>query len=64
MGEHKSLIPVLQFLTILYHMSRLTTVITHNPFRIKPSSVTSWATVSMAFLTHHYFDQQEHCSTG
>ena len=41
MGEQKSLISVLQFLIVSYHMSRLTTVITHNHSRIKPSSITS-----------------------
>ena len=47
MGGQKSLIPVLQFLTVSYHMSRLMTVITHNPSRIRSSSVTSWATISI-----------------
>ena len=31
MGRRKSLIPVLQFLTVSYHMSRLTTVLTNTP---------------------------------
>ena len=51
MGERKSLIPVLQFLTVSYHMSKLTIVITHNPSRIRPSSVTSWAIISVLWLS-------------
>ena len=51
MCRHKSLIPVLLFLTVSYHMSRLTTVITHNPSRIRPSSVTSWAIISVLWLS-------------
>ena len=50
MGGRKSLILVLQFLTVSYHMSWLTVVITHN-LRIRPSSVTSWATVSVLWLS-------------
>ena len=41
MGGRKSLISVLQFLTVSYHMSKLTAVITHNPSRIRPSSIGS-----------------------
>ena len=41
MGGRKSLIPVLQFLIVSYHMSRLVIVITHNPSRTRLSSVTS-----------------------
>ena len=51
MSGHKSLIPVLQFLTVSYHMSRLMAVITHNPSRTKPSGVTSWATMSVLWLS-------------
>ena len=39
MGKWKSLILVPQFLIISYHMSKLTVVITHNPSRIRPSSI-------------------------
>ena len=51
MGGRKSLIPVLKFLIVSYHMSRLTIVITHNPSRIRPSSVTSWATIFILWLS-------------
>ena len=51
MGGQKSLIPVLQFLIVLYHMSRLTAVTTHNLSRIRPSRVTSWATISVLWLS-------------
>ena len=50
MGRWKSLILVLQFLIVSFHMSS-TTVITHNPFRIKPSSVTSWVTIFVLWLS-------------
>ena len=51
MGRWKSLISVLQFLIVTYHMFRLTVVITHKPSRIRPSSVTSWATISVLWLS-------------
>ena len=51
MGGKKYLIPILQFLTVSYHMSMLTTVIAHNPSRTRPSSVTLWATVSVSWLS-------------
>ena len=51
MGGQKSLISVVQFLTVSYHMSKLTVVITHNPSRIRPSSVTSWVTISVLWLS-------------
>ena len=39
MGRWKSLILVMLFLIVSYHMSRLTIVIAHNPSRIRPSSI-------------------------
>ena len=51
MSIRKSLIPVLQLLTVSYHMSRLTAVVTHNPSRARPSSVTSWVTISVLWLS-------------
>ena len=51
MSRTKSLIPILQLLTISYHMSKLTTVITHNSSRARPSSVTAWATISALWLS-------------
>ena len=52
MTRRKSLILVLQLLTISYHMSKLTAVITHNSSRARPSSVTSWATILYCGLLH------------
>ena len=51
MGKWKSLVPVLQFLTVSYHMSKFTAVITHNPSRIRPSRVTSRATIFVLWLS-------------
>ena len=51
MSGRKSLILVLPFLIVSYHMSRLTVVITHNPSRIRPSSVTSLATIFVLWLS-------------
>ena len=51
MGGRKSLIPVMQFLTVSYHMSKLTAVITHNHSKIRPFSVTSWAIISVLWLS-------------
>ena len=41
MSIHKSLIQVLQLLIVLYHMSKLTAIVTHNPSKDRPSSVAS-----------------------
>ena len=50
MSGPKSLIPILQLLTILYHMSRHTTVTTNNSSRAWPSSVITWTTISILLL--------------
>ena len=49
--RRKSLIPVLQLLIISYHMSRLMAVVTHKPSRARPSSITSWATISVMWIS-------------
>ena len=51
MGGRKSLIPFLKFLTISYHITMLMTVITDNPSIIRPSIVTSWATIYVLWFS-------------